>query len=68
MEFSRWLLLPKDKAYQSYQILRYQNEKPETVGVVKATTDYMVDDPGIIAFKLTSVKAGYTYEITWFHE
>jgi hypothetical protein len=27
-----------------------------------------VGDPGIIAFKLALVKAGYTYEVTWFHK
>jgi hypothetical protein len=67
LEFTRWLLLPMGKEYRSYQILRYEKEKPGTAEVVKGLT-YMVDDPGIIAFKLASVKAGYTYEISWFHK
>jgi hypothetical protein len=26
------------------------------------------DDSTILAFKLLSLQAGYTYEITWFHQ
>jgi hypothetical protein len=67
-EVTRWFLLPKGKEYSSYQILRYETEKPGTAEVVKALTDYMVDDPSIIAFKLASVKAGSTFEVTWFYK
>jgi predicted acylesterase/phospholipase RssA len=66
--FTRWVLLPAGEEYQSYQILRYETGKPETVEVVKGLTDYMVDDPGIIAFNMALVKAGYTFEVTWFHK
>jgi predicted acylesterase/phospholipase RssA len=65
-EVTRWLLLPSGKEYRSYQILRYETGKPGTAEVVKGLTDYMVDDPSIIAFKMASVKAGYTVEVTWF--
>lgn len=67
LEFTRWLLLPKGKEYRSYQIRRYKTEKPGAAEVVKGLT-YLVDDPSIIAFKLASVKAGHSYEITWFHD
>jgi hypothetical protein len=66
MELTRWYLLPKGDEYRSYQILRYETGKPGTSEVVKGLTQYMVDDPRIIAFKLALVKAGYTYEVTWF--
>jgi len=66
-EVTRWILLPSGKEYRSYQILRYETGKPGTAEVVKGLTDYMVDDPSIIAFKLASVKAGYTFEVTWFY-
>jgi hypothetical protein len=68
LEFTRWLLLPSGEKYRSYQILRYETGKPETAEVVKGLTDYMVDDPGIIAFNMALVKAGYTFEVTWFHD
>jgi predicted acylesterase/phospholipase RssA len=64
-EVTRWFLLPKGKEYRTYQILRYETGKPATAEVVKGLTDYMVDDPSILAFKLASVKAGYTFEVTW---
>jgi predicted acylesterase/phospholipase RssA len=64
-EVTRWFLLPRGKEYRSYQVLRYETGKPGAAEVVKAITDYMVDDPGIIAFKMVSVKAGYTFEVTW---
>jgi hypothetical protein len=68
VEFTRWFLLPRGEEYRSYQIVRYETGKPGTAEVVKAHTDYMVDDPSIIAFKMALVKAGYTFEITWLHK
>jgi hypothetical protein len=67
-EVTRWFLLPSGKEYRSYQILRYETGKAGTAEVVKGLTDYMVDDPSIIAFKMASVKAGYTFEVTWFYK
>jgi hypothetical protein len=68
LEVTRWFLLPRGKEYRSYQILRYETGKPGTAEVVKGLTDYMVDDPSIIAFKMASVKAGYTLEVTWIYK
>jgi hypothetical protein len=67
-EMTRWFLLPRGREYRSYQIVRYKTGNPRTGEVVKGVTDYMVDDPGVIAFKLASVKAGYTYEVTWIYK
>jgi hypothetical protein len=67
-EVTRWFLLPSGKEYRSYQIVRYKTGNPRTAEVVKGHTDYMVDDPSIIAFKLASVKAGYTFEVTWIYK
>jgi predicted acylesterase/phospholipase RssA len=68
LEFTHWILLPRGEEYSSYQILRYETGKLETAEVVRGHTDYMVDDPSIIAFKIALVKAGYTFEVTWFHK
>jgi predicted acylesterase/phospholipase RssA len=68
VEFTRWFLLPSGEEYRSYQIVRYETGKPGTAEVVTGLTEYMVDDPKIIAFKLALVKAGYTFEVTWFHK
>ena len=67
-EVTRWFLLPRGKEYRSYQILRYETGKPGTAEVVKGLTDYMADDPSIIAFKMASAKAGYTFEVTWIYK
>jgi hypothetical protein len=67
-EVTRWFLLPRGREYQSYQIVRYKTGEPRTAEVVKGLTDYMVDDPSIIAFNMASVKAGYTFEVTWFYK
>jgi hypothetical protein len=64
-EVTRWFLLPRGKECRSYQVLRYETGKSGPAEVVKGLTDYMVDDPTIIAFKMMSVKAGYTFEVTW---
>jgi predicted acylesterase/phospholipase RssA len=67
-EIACWLLLPRGKEYRSYQVIRYETGKPRTADVVKGLTEYMADYPSIIAFKMASVKAGYTFEVTWFYK
>jgi hypothetical protein len=66
-ELSRWLLLPRGKEYRSYQLIRYETGKPEVAEKVNVATAYMANDFSILAFKLLSLKAGYTYEITWYY-
>lgn len=68
IELSRWLLLPQGRTYRSYQLIRYKTGKPGTVENVQIVTKYLADDSTILAFKLLSLDAGYTYELTWFYQ
>ena len=68
VELSRWLLLPKGRQYRNFQLIRYKTGQPEAAENVKAVTEYLADDYTILAFKLLSLEAGYTYEITWFYQ
>ena len=65
VEMTRWLLMPQGKEYRSFQLTRHKTGKPETTEDVKIATEYLAEDYTILAFKLLSLKAGYTYEITW---
>jgi predicted acylesterase/phospholipase RssA len=67
-EVTRWILLPSGREYGSFEILRYETGKPATAEIVKGYTEYLADDSSIIAYKLASVKAGYTFEVTWFYK
>jgi hypothetical protein len=67
-EVTRWFLMPRGKEYRSFQILRYETGKPGSAEVVRGFTEYLADDSSIIAYKMASVKAGYTYEVTWFYK
>jgi predicted acylesterase/phospholipase RssA len=67
-EVRRWFLLPRGTEYRSFQILGYETGKPGTAEVVKGLTEYLEDDSSIIAFKMASVKAGHTFEVTWFYK
>lgn len=67
-EVTRWFLMPRGRTYRSFQILRYESGKPATSEAVRGITESLADDPTIIAYKMASVKAGYTYEITWFYK
>jgi predicted acylesterase/phospholipase RssA len=67
-EVTRWFLMPERKEYKNFRILRYPTGKPETVELVKVVTEYLADDFSILAYKLMSVKAGYTYEVTWYYK
>jgi len=59
--------LPEGREYQSYQTVRYQEGKPETAEAVKIVTEYLAEDFSILAYKLLSLKPGYTHEVTWFY-
>jgi hypothetical protein len=67
-ELNRWMLLPEGREYRNFSLIRYQTGKPGTVENVKIVTEYLADDSRILAFKLLSLKAGYTYELTWFYK
>jgi predicted acylesterase/phospholipase RssA len=67
VELSRWLLLPEGKEYRTFNLIRYQTGKPETVENVDVVTRYVAEDFTILAFKMLSIKPGYTYEVTWFY-
>ena len=66
-EFSRWLLLPKGKEYRTFHLIRYETGKPGDAEDVNVVTEYLAEDSTILAFKLLSLKPGYTYEITWYY-
>jgi hypothetical protein len=67
-EVSRWFLMPKGKKYKSNRIVRYRTNKPEGAESVKVESEYLAEDSTILAYKLLSAKAGYTYEVTWFYK
>jgi len=64
-EMTAWILMPEGKEYQSFSIVRYDTAKPEKVEAVEVVTEYLRDDFTIIAFKLLSLKSGYTYVVSW---
>jgi len=67
VELTRWLLLPKGREYRTFQLIRYPTGKPEAAENVKLVTEFLADDYTILAFKLLALKAGFTYEITWYY-
>jgi predicted acylesterase/phospholipase RssA len=66
-DVTRWISLPSGREYRSFEILRHETGKPATAEVVKGYTGFLADDSSIIAYKMASVKAGYTFEVTWFY-
>jgi hypothetical protein len=67
-EVTRWILLPRGREYRSFEILRYDTAKRAGAEVVKGFTEHLADESSIIAYKMASVKAGYTFEVTWFYK
>jgi hypothetical protein len=64
-EVTRWFLMPGGREYKSFRLFRYPIAKPDNVEPVKIVTEYLADDYTILAYKLMSTEAGYTYEVTW---
>src|SRR5262249_38212802 len=67
-ELTMWILMPERTEYRSFRIVRHQTGKPETAEAVKVVTEYLADDYTIIAFKLLSLKPGYTYDVQWYYK
>jgi hypothetical protein len=67
-EVTRWILLPKGREYRNWRIIRYKTGKPDTAEPVRIVTEYLAEDYTILAYKLLSVDAGYTYEATWYYK
>jgi predicted acylesterase/phospholipase RssA len=64
-ELTAWILMPEGTEYQSFRIVRYETAKPGKVEAVKVVTEYLAENFKIIAFKLLSLEAGYSYEVSW---
>lgn len=67
-EVTRWFLMPEGKEYRKFGIIRYKTGKPQQAEPVQVVTEYLADDFSILAYKLMSVEAGYTYEVTWHYK
>jgi predicted acylesterase/phospholipase RssA len=67
-EVTTWILMPKGMEYRGFRVSRYQTGKPEKVEPVKVVTEYLAEDYTILAFKLQSLKAGYTYAVSWYYK
>ena len=42
--------------------------KPEKVEPVKVVTEYLAEESTILAYKLLSLNADYTHEVTWIYK
>jgi len=67
-EFTIWVMLPANREYRSWQVVRSPVDKPEQVEKVRVVTEYLADDKTILAFKLLSLKPEYNYEVQWFYK
>jgi predicted acylesterase/phospholipase RssA len=67
-ELTMWILMPKGKAYDNFRIVRHPKGKPSEIEKVRMVTEYLPDDFTIIAFKLLTLKPGFTYEVAWIYK
>jgi predicted acylesterase/phospholipase RssA len=67
-EVTRWILVPKGRDYRNFRVVRYKTDKPDQVEPVRIVTEFLAQDYTILAYKLLSVDAGYTYEVTWYYK
>jgi predicted acylesterase/phospholipase RssA len=67
-ELTMWILMPRGKEYRNFGIIRYETGKPGKAETVRLVTEYLAEDFTIIAFKLLSLKPGYTYEVSWLYK
>jgi predicted acylesterase/phospholipase RssA len=67
-ELTLWIMMPMDREYKGWGIVRYPKTKPENVERVKPVTEYLADNYSILAFKLLSVKPDFVYEVQWLYK
>jgi hypothetical protein len=67
-EMTMWLLMPEGREYRDFRIVRHKRGAPKMVEAVRVVTEYLATDYTIIAFKLLSLKSGYTYEVSWVYK
>lgn len=60
-----WLLLPEDWNESNAQLVRYQNETPESLEVVEPTHHASMLKETILHWIVVHPKAGYTYTYRW---
>lgn len=65
IELSRWLLLPENRRFQTFQLLRYPTGMPQAAATVEPVSVFQSADYSILSFKLLALKPGYTYELSW---
>jgi hypothetical protein len=66
-ELTFWILMPEGRRYREWRVFRHKKGDRGSVEVVKVVTEYWAGDYTILAFKLLSVKPGYSYEVQWFY-
>jgi hypothetical protein len=64
-EMRMWILMPKDRTYNSYTVTRIVKENEEKVEQVQPIQDFLSGDSTIIGFQLASAKRGERYEVSW---
>ncbi len=67
-ELATWLLMPRGREYQNFNITRHQTGKPETSEAFRPITEYLADDSTILAFKLVGLDPGWTYQVRWIYK
>jgi hypothetical protein len=60
--------MPAGKEYKDWRVLRYPTDKPQQVEPVNVVTEYLSDDYTILAYKLMSTQADFTYEVVWHYK
>ncbi|MGI9470521.1 MAG: patatin-like phospholipase family protein [Rubripirellula sp.] len=60
-----WLLLPEDWKESNAQLVRFQNETPESLEVVEPTHHASMLGDSILHWIVVHPKAGYTYTYRW---
>jgi hypothetical protein len=63
-EVTFWILLPRERQYRGWRIVRHTKETGASEALQPAT-EFLADNREILAFKLMAVKPTYRYEIIW---
>jgi hypothetical protein len=63
-ELTAWILMPAGKEYANFRVIRHEGGYKNVEGV-NVVTRYLAADSTILAFKLLSLKADHTYEVSW---
>ncbi len=63
-----WILLPENKRYANFGLVRYEKDKPDSVTIVQPTRQASIRNGSILNWSVVHPEPGFTYSCRWTYD